>query len=401
MTVGQRLWSTAVVFSGWTWASSYLVVFIRADHVLIGNTRGDSSIFKYDLTTGSIDTFINGTEYGLQSPDHIALKDGYYYISTGNDLNTSAIARWPVDRNNNNNNDGNTGGDNWELLAFATGGGLHRPYGFAFHEQLLYVASFQTDQILTYDACTGDYVGVFAQGNATAEGLCNGPNQMDIYKDKLYLTTQGSYVDGNGTLQYAFASQVVVYDLTTAEGQVFISQPDPDPNGLGYVSLLGIHIGCDDESVLEDDCTVYTTDFAGGLRLYAFQNTSVPVALLSTTYASDASTGSLSLGGNGTVYIPAFSSDTNGVLIKAVVVVPDEMSTTTEVLFESADDLQRPIGVLFVRDDDPQLLMDPTSTCDEPVKDDSPKPESGVSSQYTGMILPLLFLATALAYFTT
>jgi hypothetical protein len=166
------------------------------------------------------------------------------------------------------------------------------------------LASFRTDQILMDNALTGDYIGVFAQGDAAEEGLCNGPNQLVIHDGKFYMTTQGSYIDENGDLQYAFASQIVVYDLETAQGEVFIPQPEVLPGSLGYISMLGISIQCDTNDsggnststtiASESCCTMYTTDFGGGLRVYDMDTREL-IFTAETTYTEGAPTGSLSI----------------------------------------------------------------------------------------------------------
>lgn len=295
--------------------------------LLVANTRGNNEITLIS-DNGTASTFYDGT--GLSAPDNIRLLDGYYYISTGTEIEDSSIARI----------DSATG----EIdLTFAAGGGLKRPYGFDFYEDKLYVASFMTDEILVYDASTGDFMEVFAQGNATEEGLVNGPNQIAIHDGTLYMTTQGSYIDGNGTLQYAFASQVVAFDLMTGEGSVFA--PPPEVTSAGYISMLGIMIGCDDQSVVPDDCTVYTTDFAGGLRLYALA-TGELLDFQDTTFVDGSITGSLTMSSTSrTLYVTGASADDNGVIMTFD---PDDVGGNLTVIFGPEGGLSRPIGILYI-----------------------------------------------------
>jgi hypothetical protein len=119
--------------------------------LLVGNTRGGSEIFQYGLDSGMVSEWIIPNI--LESPDHIVAYQGQYYISTGTEVNTSSIARMTNVEND------DTAPIMMEL-DFATGGGLKRPYGFDFYQDILYVASFMTDQILMYNATTGDYMGV-------------------------------------------------------------------------------------------------------------------------------------------------------------------------------------------------------------------------------------------------
>jgi hypothetical protein len=334
------------------WSSGVGVLVVHAqqqpscsqDRLLVGNTRGGSEIVALSLLGGGetmtdvlvAEPFITT---GLVAPDQILWRDGYYYISTGDTVDNSAIVRYTADGQQ-------------DLSWKASGGGLKRPYGFDFYDEmdLLYVSSFMTDQILIYNATTGEYLDVFAQGDATEEGLCNGPNEMDIYDGKLYMTTQGSYIDEEGNLQYAFASQVVVYDLMTGVGSVFIPQPDPDPNGLGFISMLGIKIVCGDDSLLDDDCTVITTDFAGGLRIYTFSDPTQLLDAQSTTYVEGAATGSFALGPDGTIYIPGFASDDSGVVMSFIPEL-DSMEffneTSFDVVYGPDGLLARPIGIFY------------------------------------------------------
>lgn len=313
--------------------------------LLVGNTcRGDcdSSIVKYGLKSGTLDVFIAGGI--LDAPDHMAEYDGYFYISTGEELYNSAIVRVPTSKYY-------TGVvDEEGVEVFAEGGGLKRPYGFDIHQDTLYVSSFMTDQILMYNSITGQYIGVFAEGNRTEEGLCNGPNQIEIYQGKLYMTTEGSYIDDNGDVQFAFASQVVVYDLENGKGEVFIPQPDPSPDGQGYVSMFGLMIGCDKESVLEDDCTVYTTDFAGGLRLYSFSDQTL-VDDQSTTYSPGSTTGSLTMSEDRTIYVPGYlDEDSGGVIMSFQPDLDPANNDTSSLIFEDESGVwfRRPLGILYV-----------------------------------------------------
>ena len=316
--------------------------------LLLGNTRGQSEIFQYGLESGEMVPFVPGGI--LEAPDHILEYEGYYYISTGAEVNTSSIARLPVKSK--------SAADDIEVR-FASGGGLKRPYGFDIYDDTLYVASFMTDQILTYSLTSGDYIGIFAQGNGTEEGLCNGPNQIFIYQGNLYMTTQGSFVDAStGTLNYGLASQTVVYDLETGQGNVFIPQPDPDPLGMGFISMLGLKIGCGADSLLEDDCTVYTTDFAGGLRLYAF-STQELIDSQSTTYADGAATGSMALADDGTIYTCGFSSEENGAILSLQPDTdPTSNGTLSIVYSEESELLARPIGLFYISDDEGSVMVE-------------------------------------------
>ena len=52
------------------------------------------------------------------------------------------------------------------------------------------------------------------------------------------------------------------------------------------ISMLGIIIGCNDKSAVEDDYTVYTLDFGGGLLDYQLETAQLIYALGTTVNAS-------------------------------------------------------------------------------------------------------------------
>jgi hypothetical protein len=245
---------------------------------------------------------------------------------------------------------------------FATGGGLTRPYGFAMDALtgILYVASFRTDRILMYNATTGDYLDVFAAGNATNEGLCNGPNHMVIYNGTtLYVTTQGTFIDfgedenDEDTLQFGLASQVIQYDLSTGQGSVFATQPALLNATQGYVSLLGLSIQCDEDEE-EASCTLFTTDFGGGLRAYDLASGDLIYAA-ETTYEEDdvgkSSTGALAyVPMTDLFYIPSFINETYGAALLAFNATTGSPTTNASQAIVSQDNiyLSRPIGIIYI-----------------------------------------------------
>lgn len=222
--------------------------------LLVGNTRGDS-VSLYDQETGAfLRDFIPAGSGGLKAPDFMLLRDdGYLYISSGDDAESSAVLRFRADT-------GEPGG------VFAEGGGMLRPYGIAFGpDDMLYVASFLTDQILRFNAATGAYVDVFAEGNGMPGGL-NGPNGLLFGPDGLlYVTTQGSVaVNGEPTFP-GLPSQVLRYDISTGNGSVFIDQPKLSADSAGFVSLLGLAFGPD---CAADACDLFVSDFANDIGRY-------------------------------------------------------------------------------------------------------------------------------------
>ena len=307
--------------------------------ILIGNTAGNN-IVELDENTGSfLGEFISPFD-GFESPDTLAYgPDGNLYVTSGTTRDTSAVYRF----------DGQTG----ELIdRFAAGSGLFRPYGLAFGpDSLLYVSSFLSDQILRYDSITGDFVDVFASRDGTNEGL-NGPNGLLFGPDGgLYVTTQGSVADSDGDLTFAFDTQVLRYDITTGESEVFIPQPDPFPSSFGFVSFLGLATG-------PDDVDLYVSDFANGIRRYDFL-TGREIDIFDTNYTqttpSNNFIGSLAFGPQNDLYTVGFDVSTNvGSLLSF-----DTSTGSRTLVASNSSVLDRPIGLLFNAFSDSESVPEP------------------------------------------
>ena len=234
----------------------FLVSNTRANEVVKWNIDG-----TFPVVQGTTDDGL-----GLDSNDDIVEYQGSFFFSTGTLANNSAIVKCTDD----------------SCEVFATGGGMHRPYGLAFGGHAdLYVASFLTDAILKFDAMTGAFITVFAQGDGTEAGLVNGPNDIayDPDTNRIYVTTQGSVaVDGSPDFSFGLQSKVIAFDLITGKGSTFVQ--DVVPIG-PFVSLLGIKI----KTFLADGRLLkkkhfFVSDFAGGVRLYDDDG------LLRATYAT-------------------------------------------------------------------------------------------------------------------
>ncbi|MGD1864267.1 MAG: PEP-CTERM sorting domain-containing protein [Phormidesmis sp.] len=304
--------------------------------VLIGNTEGNN-IVEFDETTGQfLGEFVAPFE-GFESPDTLTYgPDGDLYVSSGTTRENSAVYRF----------NSQTG----ELVdKFASGGGLFRPYGVAFGpDELLYVSSFRSDEILRYDSKTGDFVDVFAQRDGTDAGL-NGPNGLLFGPDgDLYVTTQGSVADEEGNLDFAFSSQVLRYDIETKQSEIF-AQPEPFPASFDFVSLLGLAVG-------PEDGDLYVSDFANGIQRYDFESGDL-LDVLDTNYTeTDPSSnfiGSLAFGpDDNDLYTVGFNTDTAiGSLLKFESLDGDRAGNLTLVA-ENSPELKRPIGLLFKADTD-------------------------------------------------
>ena len=303
--------------------------------LLVGNTRGDN-VLLFDEQNGKLlGNFINPGSGGLIAPDDLNFgPDGNFYVSSGDTPETSAILRY----------DGKTGKF---IDVFAAGGGLLRPYGAAFGpDGNLYVSSFLSDQILRYDGTTGAFIDVFAAGNGQAGGL-NGPNDLLFGSDgSLYVTTQGT-VAVNGTPTFpGLPSQVLRFDLATKTSTVFIDQPAPSPDSLGFVSFLGLAFGPDGD--------LFVSDFANDIRRYDL-GTGNLVDVLSTNYTgtvpSNNFIGNLAFGANDTLYTVGFDRETLlGAVLRYDGVSGNPLpapGNSSAIFVPTNSKLLRPIGITY------------------------------------------------------
>lgn len=218
----------------------------------------------------------------------------------------------------------------------------------------LYVSSFLSDQILRYDARTGEFVDVFASGTGEP-GTANGPNGLAFGPDgALYATTEGSVA---GTFP-GLPSEVLRFDIETAASETFIAQPEPSPTSPGYVSLLGIVFGpdCRPRGARPlANCDVFVSDFANDIRRY--DRSGELIAQLSTNYTdttpSSNATGALSFGSHDALFTVGFDqregADNIGAVLRfdARTNAPRPLRSNPGALFVSPSDvLARPIGVL-------------------------------------------------------
>lgn len=302
--------------------------------LLVGNTQANNVVVVGE-TGEFLGDFISASEGGLVAPDDLTYgPGGDLYISSGNTLENSAILRY----------NGTTG----EFKGvFAARNGLLRPYGSAFGpDGNFYVSSFLGDQILRFNGTTGQFVDVFASGNGLPGGL-NGPNDLLFTGDgSLYVTTQGSVaVDGTPTFP-GLPSQVLRFSPGSTIPTVFVDQPQPSLDSLGFVSFLGLALGPEDD--------LFVSDFANDIRRYDI-NSGDFIATIATNYTgttpSNNFVGSLTFGPEDTLYTVGFDTTNNNfgaILRYSSTGEPLPSDGNSGAIFVNTDSrLLRPIGITY------------------------------------------------------
>lgn len=90
-----------------------------------------------------------------------------------------------------------------ELLVEAGSGGLNKSYYTTVADDMLYVSSYETDQVLRYDAETGEFIGVAVDAGA---GGLDGPRGLDFdSRGRLYVSSSL----GNEVIVYSRHGEVL------------------------------------------------------------------------------------------------------------------------------------------------------------------------------------------------
>ncbi len=204
---------------------------------------GDDGISRIDLATGqSLGPFVLAGSGGLFSPRSLAFgPDRSPVFGPGQDLYVSSATGEVLVF------DGATG-DFVEVFVDAGGndGGPVDPYGLAFHQGKLYVASYFPSEVKAFDAATGDFDSTFVTSGA---GGLSGPTALafgtggDLFVTSLgndsvrrYSGTTGAFVSvfvgsGSGGLDGPF-------DVAFRPSALPIPVPALSP--LGYAALVAV-----------------------------------------------------------------------------------------------------------------------------------------------------------------
>lgn len=351
------------VFTVFGIASSKAEAFL-----LISNSESNNIVVFDELTNTFVGDFTTPGNGGLRAPDDLTFgPDGNLYVSVGGSNSLSLLdPTFPQDS---------------AVLRFsptgqflgvaASGNGLARPYGNAFGpDGNLYVSSFRTNEILRFNGQTGEFIDVFASDNngglGTVGGL-NGPNGLLFGPDgSLYVAIEGTANDANGNLVFGdnvngFRSQVLRYSPEQVKGlkptttpEIFIDQPTPLSESLGFVSLLGLALAPNEQSL-------FVSDFAGGIREYDLEGNLLNV--LSTNYTGTSPSnnfiGSLTFGTGDTANnLYAIGFDFANQNIGSVLAFSNAQGSATSFsgLAFSSGSLVRPIGVVAAAVPEPSTI---------------------------------------------
>jgi sugar lactone lactonase YvrE len=335
--------------------------------LLVANSEKNNILLVDEFNGAVLGDFTTPGAGGLRAPDDLTFgPDGNLYVSVGGSNSLSLLdALYPTD-----SAVLKFAPDGQFLGVAASGNGLTRPYGNAFGpDGNLYVASFRSNQILRFNGTTGAFIDVFASdlngGLGTENGL-NGPNGLLFTPDgSLLVTTEGTVNKPDGTLALRFKSQVLRYTPDQVLGKVpttipelFIDEPAVLPDTFGFVSLLGLELSPDRQSV-------FVSDFAGGIREYDLASRSL-VSLLSTNYTgtnpSSNFVGSLTFGtgaNSNTLFSVGFNNSTGADNIGTILAYANAEGSPTAFTGAAFTDarLSRPIGMTSTAVPEPTAIV--------------------------------------------
>ena len=341
--------------------------------VLIANAKSDNIVRYKERGMNSDNDPFERIVSNLVGPDEIRWHKELLYVSVKSNIwvmpmSKSEMAASDIRRPLNARKKG------WYLLkprfdAENNIKNLESVLGFDFHDRHIYVSSFHTDEILKYDQETGEFLEVFASGDRTEEGLINGPGRIAIHEDKLYVTTTG-LAGGGIPDQGLLHSQIIVFDIESRMGSVFV-RPAPPPEATSLaVSMYGVEIYChnkqEEDGNVDTDmndsslCYLYATDLGGWLHAYRLGDASL-LYQASTTYEVGARTADLAVSRD-VVYVTGFAgtgggvvhrfSATDGSPLPSVSLSADPTNIGTSsaeaLMFPPSLDLVQPTGIIAI-----------------------------------------------------
>jgi DNA-binding beta-propeller fold protein YncE len=151
-----------------------------AKRMFVGD-RASNGVDAYDRKGNWI---FDLTADGLIVPFGVDVDDGnIYVVSQG----TNEVYAYLRDGNRSQHRDHTEEVPQLELLVQAGSGGLQKPFYTTIEDDMLYVSSHDTDEVLRYDAETGEFIDVAVTAGA---GGLDGPRGLDFdSRGRLYVAS--------------------------------------------------------------------------------------------------------------------------------------------------------------------------------------------------------------------
>lgn len=207
------------------------------DGLLYVSSHRTDEIMRFDSTGAYVDTFITAGLGGLDGPDYIywrplgphQIDPNMYVISRNNDQ----VLRYNA-----------TTGNFVDVFIDGAANGLDRPTSVIWHNGLVYVDGFNSGNIQRYDQLTGAFVDEW-------QSSLPSPHRMEISPDNGLLYVLAGDVNGVVRFDLETGNQVDVlaqdtrflsqpFDLTFVEGR-FLELVPPVPGNGGRDNTMGVN----------------------------------------------------------------------------------------------------------------------------------------------------------------